>query len=302
MPKRDVPPPAPGYLNVREVAAHLRIKERKVYDLVSRGAIPHTRAGGKLLFAVEAVERWLSGRAVGAAGARPAPATIAGSHDPLLEWAVRESRCSLALLTQGSLDGVERLLAGEACAALVHLPSKDLSDFNRELAEERLRGRGIVLLEWAKRSSGLLVRNGNPKRLKKVPDLARRGVTVALRPAAAGSRVLLERLLAADGLAIKSLRLSPGEATTESDLALAIQHGEADAGLGAQSAAGLFGLDFVPVLTERLDLAVLRSAYFEAPLQRLFAFARGKRFRDQASALTGYDVAGLGSVSWNDPA
>jgi molybdate-binding protein len=159
-----------------------------------------------------------------------------------------------------------------------------------------------VLLEWAKRSSGLLVRKGNPKRLKKVPDLARRGVTVAARPASAGSRVLLERLLAANGLSVRSLVFAPGEATTESDLALAIQHGAADAGLGAQSAAELFGLDFVPVITERLDLAVLRGAFFEPPLQRLFAFAREKRFREQARALTGYDVSGLGNVSWNDPA
>jgi excisionase family DNA binding protein len=293
---------APSYLTVSEVARHLRLGTRKVYDLVARKGLPHSRAGGKLLFEVEAIERWLAGGAAAPAAAKAAPATIAGSHDPLLEWAVRESRCSLALLTQGSLDGVGRLLAGEACAALIHVPSHDLADFNRELAEAQFRGRGIVLLEWAKRSSGLLVRKGNPKRLKKVSDLARRGVTVALRPAAAGSRVLLERLLAAEGLTTRSLKSSSGEATTESDLALAIQHGEADAGLGAQSAAKLFGLDFVPVLTERLDLAVLSSAYFEAPLQRLFAFAREKRFREQARALSGYDVAGLGSVSWNDSA
>lgn len=302
MPKTALVPGAPGYLNVREVALHLRIKERKVYDLVSREAIPHTRAGGKLLFAVGAVERWLAGRAVATSGPMAAPATIAGSHDPLLEWAVRESRCSLALLTHGSLDGVARLLAGEACAALVHLPSRDLASFNIEMAEESLRGRDIVLLEWARRSSGLLVPKGNPKRVKKVADLARRGVTVAVRPGTAGSRVLLERLLAKEGLTVKSLKLSSGEATTESDLALAIQHGEADAGLGAQSAAKLFGLDFVPVLTERLDLAVLRGAFFEAPLQRLLAFAREKRFRDQARALSGYDVADLGRVNWNDAA
>jgi molybdate-binding protein len=279
----------------------LRLGTRKVYDLVARKGLPHSRAGGKLLFELEAIEGWLAGTATAGAGARGAPATVAGSHDPLLEWAVRESRCSLALLTQGSLDGVARLLAGEACAALIHLPSHDLADFNRELAEAQFRGRGVVLVEWAKRSSGLLVRKGNPKRLKKVTDLARRGVTVAARPASAGSRVLLERLLAANGLSPRSLAFAPGEATTESDLALAIQHGAADAGLGAQSAAQLFGLDFVPVVTERLDLAVLRGAWFEPPLQSLFAFTRERRFREQARALTGYDVGALGAVSWNDP-
>ena len=41
---------APGLLNVREAAAWLRVGERKVYDLVAHDAIPHTRAGAKLLF------------------------------------------------------------------------------------------------------------------------------------------------------------------------------------------------------------------------------------------------------------
>ena len=34
-----------GLLNVRELAAWLRTKERKVYDLVARNEIPHTRVG-----------------------------------------------------------------------------------------------------------------------------------------------------------------------------------------------------------------------------------------------------------------
>src|SRR5579859_7869825 len=105
-------------LNVRELAEWLRLKERKVYDLVARNDIPHTRAGAKILFAPAEVERWLAARASGSVARAPAPPTIAGSHDPLLEWAVRESRCGLALLTQGSRDGLERLAAGEACAAL----------------------------------------------------------------------------------------------------------------------------------------------------------------------------------------
>src|SRR5215471_8312941 len=113
---RQTPPgAATALLNVRELAEWLRMKERKVYDLVARNAIPHTRVGAKILFAPPAVERWLALRA-NSSFMRTAPATVAGSHDPLLDWAVRESRCGLALLTQGSRDGVERLLAGEASA------------------------------------------------------------------------------------------------------------------------------------------------------------------------------------------
>jgi putative molybdopterin biosynthesis protein len=47
---------------------------------------------------------------------------VAGSHDPLLEWALRESGAGLAVLSDGSFDGLKRLAAGTAMAAGIHLP------------------------------------------------------------------------------------------------------------------------------------------------------------------------------------
>ena len=309
--------PEPAYLTVTEVARHLRMGARKVYDLAARGGLPHRRVGGRLLFDRAAVDRWLG--VGGVAGAGPGPAlaaagratagadtaglpapVIGGSHDPLLDWAVRESRCGLAMLTQGSADGLERLAAGRVAAALLHLPADDLSDFNRPQADARLRGRGVALVEWARREQGLLVAPGNPLGLRTAADLARPGLRVALRQPGAGSAALLERLLARDG--IDPGRVGGGPvASSETDLALAVRSGQADVGLGARAAARVLGLDFVPLVVERLDLAVSRAAWFEPPLQALSAFARGPRTAAQAEALGGYDLAQLGTVRWNDP-
>ena len=294
-------PHAAGLLNVRELAEWLRMKERKVYDLVARNEIPHTRVGAKILFAPPAVERWLALRAIGAP-ARVAPPTVAGSHDPLLDWAVRESRCGLALLTQGSRDGLERLIAGEACAALIHLPHPDLADFNRAAADERLRGRDVALVEWARREQGLLVARGNPKRLRAVEHLARRGVRVGLRQPGSGSRELLERLRERARLKPGTLHATAETSSSESDLAAAVVTGRVDVGLGARSAARLFNLDFVPLAVERLDLAVLRARWFDPPLQALWHFTRSRRFAAHAASLTGYDLAHAGEVTWNDQA
>jgi len=298
---RHLPPgAATALLNVRELADWLRMKERKVYDLVARNEIPHTRVGAKILFAPPAVQRWLALRA-NASFARTAPATVAGSHDPLLDWAVRESRCGLALLTQGSRDGLERLLAGEASATLLHLPHADLRDFNREAADASLRGRDVVLVEWARREQGLLVTRGNPRKLRAVEHLARRGVRVALRQPGSGSRELLERLL--ERANVKPGALHAAETTSsESDLAAAIVTGRADAGMGARAAARLFNLDFIPLAVERLDLAVSRPRWFDPPLQALWRFARSRRFAAHAASLTGYDLCHAGEVTWNDQA
>src|SRR3546814_7291058 len=81
---------APAFLTTREVAELLRVKERKVYDLAAAGDIPCRRVTGKLLFPRAEIEAWLA-RGSTAAAARVLPANIvAGSHDPLLDWAMRE--------------------------------------------------------------------------------------------------------------------------------------------------------------------------------------------------------------------
>ena len=292
---------APERLTVAEIARHLRLGTRTVYDLAARKGLPHSRAGGKLLFDLGDVERWLAKSAGGTAPREgPPPPVVGGSHDPLLDWAVRESRCGLAMLTQGSGDGLQRLARGEVSAALMHLPSADLSDFNRAEAQEWLRGRNVALVEWARREQGLLVARGNPRKVRSVADLARKGVTVAARQAGAGSAVLLDRLLAREGLDRRRLRVT---VTTmgENDLAMAVKSGEADVGLGARAAAAPLGLDFVPLVVERLDLGVSRAAWFEPPLRALFAFAHGRRFPEHVRALGGYDISGLGAVTWNDP-
>src|SRR5688572_11401647 len=289
---------AEGFRDVGEAADFLRLGPRKVYDLVAKGELPHTRAGAKILFEREALQRWLAGRASGAGTSRPLPSTIAGSHDPLLDWAVRESRCGLALLTAGSGDGIERLLAGEACAALLHIPAPDLSDFNRHVAAARFTGRDIALVAWARREQGLLVPRGNPRKLKSVAQLTGRGLRVAMRQEGSGSRALLERLLDREGIRIAQLHATGTPAMGEGDLAAAIRLGEADVGLGARAAAKLAGLDFVPLLQERVDLAVRRAAWFDPPLHSLVAFARGRRFAEHAAALEGYDVSALGAPVW----
>ena len=47
------------YITTDELASYLRVKSRKVYDLVSKDQIPYTKVMGKLLFSKNEVKRWL---------------------------------------------------------------------------------------------------------------------------------------------------------------------------------------------------------------------------------------------------
>ncbi|MCL4746073.1 MAG: helix-turn-helix domain-containing protein, partial [Burkholderiaceae bacterium] len=79
------------WLTTNEVARLLRMRPRSVYHLVSRGAIPHARARGKLLFSRAQIGQWVAAQAVGTIESKAGepPPLIAGRHDPLLEWAAR---------------------------------------------------------------------------------------------------------------------------------------------------------------------------------------------------------------------
>ncbi len=294
-------------MTTREVADYLRIKERKVYDLVRNGDIPCTRVTGKWLFPKALIDRWVGGRtempdglAAEAAPASAPPPIVAGSHDPLLDWALRESRSDLALHPGGSLDGLRRLAAGAAVAAGTHAPDED-GAYSAKSVAGALAGQPAVVLEWAWRRQGLVVAPGNPHGLTSISDLAKPGLRVTLRQEGSGSRLLLEQLLARAGLAVGDLGGLDRVAHSESDLALAVLAGKADAGLAIEASAREHRLDFVPLARERYDLVLMRHAYFEPPIQALLAFARTRRFAERAREFGGYEVGALGTVVFNAP-
>lgn len=290
----------PEFLTTRELAALLRVKERKIYELAATGELPCSRATGKLLFPREEVRSWLRRHQAG--GAEPAPErpnVMVGSHDPLLEWALRESRSGIAALLDGSLDGLARMAAGEAIAGGIHLPEDEPEAWNREHVLRELPGQPVVLVEWAWRDQGLIVAAGNPLGIGQVEDL--RGRRVMPRQREAGTFVLLERLLADRAITVEELELLKPPARTQSEVAGAVAEDRADAGLGLACVARQLRLDFVPLTRERFDLVVWRKAFFEPPFQRLLAFCRSRAFAEKADSLGGYDVSGFGRVHYNGP-
>ena len=72
-------------MTTKEVAAYLRIKERRVYELVRQRAIPCARVTGKWLFPKTLVDLWLADRVEGERPAKAPPPVIAGSHVFALE-------------------------------------------------------------------------------------------------------------------------------------------------------------------------------------------------------------------------
>jgi excisionase family DNA binding protein len=293
------PADLPPLMTTAEVADYLRIKERTIYEMVARQTIPFSRATGKLLFPRRLIDAWLEAQTdLPGPAIAPAPPIYAGSSDPLLEWALRQSGCGLAVLARGSAHGMADLAEGRAVLAGCHLLDPASGDWNVAAARAHLSPARHVLIHWARRTQGLITAAGNPLGITGLTDAAGRGLRFAARAGGAGSTRLLEVLLARAGLSLADLRLADRPAETHADLATLIETGEADLGLGLQAAAGHLG--FIPLLSdERFDLAMTRRDHFEPPIQTLLAFARTDAFARRAAHLGGYDLADLGRVVWN---
>lgn len=282
----------PTYLTTREMADLLRVKERKIYDLAAAGEIPHSRATGKLLFPRETVLAWIENASEAPAGDGVRPAVLLGSHDPLLEWALRESGSGLAAFFDGSLDGLDRFDHLEGVAAGLHLVQDE--GWNTDLVARRFRFRPVVLAEWAWRNRGIIVAPGNPLGIAAIADLA--GRRVVRRQPQAGSQHLMERLLSQAGIAPPQ---GGPMARDEREAALAVLDGRADAAFGLAASARQFRLDFVPVCEERFDLLVSRRDWFEPPFQALIAFSRTPAFAQMAETLGGYRIDGIWTPHFN---
>lgn len=288
------------FLTTREVAGLLRVRERKVYELVAEQAIPVSRVTGKMLFPRDLVEAWVRRRvefAGGAADLAPPPVVLAGSHDPLLEWAIRESGSEIATFFGGSIDGLVRMTARKAFAAGMHVFDPETEEFNLSLVANELAGQPVVMTEWALRTQGLVVASGNPRGLASAADLA--GVRFIPRQPEAGSYLLFRHLLAESGTEPEAVGMLDPPARTEADVAQHVLEGRADAGLAVESVARMHRLDFIPLFRERYDLLVWRREHFEPPMQRLLAFCASAAFRRRATEIGGYDLSGFGTVRYN---
>ena len=298
----------PEYLTARELAELLRVRERKVYELAAAGDVPCSRATGKLLFRRAAVDAWLARVSSGpeCTDERSRAAVFAGSHDPLLEWALRESGAELATYFDGSLDGIERFAARAAIASALHVIAPDPGGtasargeealWNVPLVRERFAAEPIVLMAFARRERGWVVERGAEPPPSDLAYLC--GRRLVPRQPGAGSQVLLERLLERAGIESSEFeRVS--RARTESEAVLAVAEGRADLAFGLPSLAAQFGLDFAPLASERFDLLVERRAWFDPPLQRFVAFCRSAAFEERAKALPGYDTSAFGAVRFN---
>jgi putative molybdopterin biosynthesis protein len=291
----------PQLLTTAEAAAYLRLKERKLYELIAERRVPCTKVTGKWLFPRADLDRWLlagMARPHGVVAADPPP-IVGGSHDPLLQWALMESRAGLAIMPEGTEAGYRRFLAGRIIAAAIHFHDLDDLDLdaNPAVVSREPTLYDAVLIGFARREQGLLVAPGNPLRLHDLKDASSKGARVVMRPEGAGAQQLLLALLRREGLSPDDLS-APYLAVTGPDVAQAIRADHGDCGVATRAVAAAAGLDFVPLANERFDLLMRQRDYFRPALQTFLRLLSHRTFQEKAQELGGLDISEAGTIRW----
>lgn len=285
-----------------EAADYLRLKERKLYELVAERQVPCTKVTGKWLFPRADLDRWLLAGMARPHGVVPAepPPIVGGSHDPLLQWSLVESRAGLAILPEGSKTGYRRFLKGEVIAAAIHFHDLDdpEKDANPAVVAREPALYDAVLIGFAAREQGMVFAAGNPLGLSSLTSARDRNARIIVRPEGAGAQQLLQALLKREGVDISEFG-SAAEAPTGPDIAQMIRAGHGDLGIATRAVAASAGLGFLPLVLERFDLLMRQRDAFRPPLRRLLKLIGMPAFAKRATELGGLDVSGAGEVRWS---
>ena len=135
---------------------------------------------------------------------------------------------------------------------------------------------------------------GNPKGIKTVEDLTRKGIRFVNRESGSGSRTQLDTNL-------KRLNINPNQVagylrTAPGHLAAAweVKQGTADCCMATLASARAFGLHFIPVESVRFDF-VVRKKHLNLPgVQALFETVNRSNFRLKLRNAGGYDTSVTG--------
>jgi putative molybdopterin biosynthesis protein len=173
----------------------------------------------------------------------------------------------------------------------VHLLDES-GEYNMPYVRHFFPDRPVEVVTLAHRTQGLVVPPGNPRQIRRVPDLTRSGLRFVNRNAGSGTRLWFDRELKRLGIAPGRIRGYGRALLTHDEIALAVHSRRADAAIGLQAAAQRHGLDFVPLFEERYDLVLPRS--HEHSLRPLLDYLQTARFRRELSLLQGYSTTHSG--------
>ena len=205
------------------------------------------------------------------------------SSDSIIQKAVSEVK-GISLKIAGSGESLERLLNNEAHIAGYHVSNEK----NSKAIHQRLSKSDIQIYPVMKRIQGLIVKKGNPLRIRSMEDLLNPKIRFINRQIGSGTRLLLDTLLIDEGIEPLDINGYLQEEFTHSAVANAILAGKADVGIGVKNIALENGLSFVALKDEIFFIAMYQEMVTQPEASKLI-----RKIRSYSSNTPGYKAVSL---------
>jgi putative molybdopterin biosynthesis protein len=216
--------------------------------------------------------------------ARAPDLVIVGSHcvgiDAVL-GALAADGISARTIAVGSMGGVTAAERGQCDLAPVHLLDPASGLYNRHLLKP-----GLALAPGWQRLQGFVYRVNDQRFAGKSAQdalkaaLADPACLMVNRNAGAGTRILIDRLLAGERPAGYA-----NQPRSHNAVAAAVAQGRADWGIAIETVAQLYGLGFLPIAPEHYDFLLVESRRQRPAVQAFLAALRDPFVRERIRAL-----------------
>jgi putative molybdopterin biosynthesis protein len=222
---------------------------------------------------------------------------LVGGCDPAISILARHAQAAgveLVLAHRNSSQALELLKRGYLHVAGTHLRDEASGESNLPVVGRIFPRRQIAVISFAVWEEGIVVARGNPKQIRGVEDFARPDVRIVNREPGAGSRALLDAHLKRLGIASRKVTGYENQIHGHLPAAWQVEAGAADACIATQAVARVFGLGFLPLVSERYDLAI-RKQHLDMPaVQALLDILGRSQFRRALEGVGGYDTRSAG--------
>jgi len=224
----------------------------------------------------------------------PRPTLVVAGCDPALPLlqtplALLDPPVGFAWWPCGSAESLRLAAAGLVHAAGVHPAGRQHAAGVHPAAGVHLDADVVGFASWRE---GLVVRAGT--QVRDLAGVARLGLRLVNREPGAQARTLLDRERERLHLDAADLPGYDSQAAGHLQVAAAVAGRIADAGVSSEPAALVYGLDFVPLATERFDLVLPSSLAASREVQGLMKVLASPWLLAQLASLPGYDPSSCG--------
>jgi putative molybdopterin biosynthesis protein len=203
---------------------------------------------------------------------------------------VQAAGIELVLAHRNSSQALSLLKEGCVHVAGTHLKDEASGESNLPEIGRLFPKNSVAVISFAVWEEGIVTARGNPKNIRGIEDFCREDISIVNREKGSGSRGLLDSRLKRIGIQGRSVRGYDRLAEGHLPAAWQVQSGTVDCCFATRAAARVFGLNFIPLVSERYDL-VIRKQHLDMPrMQNLLDTLSRSGFRRELEGLGGYDT------------